>query len=200
MSADPQLTSGIQTDELDPGIRPQDDLFRHVNGRWIERSEIPSDKARYGSFYVLAEEAEKAVRTIIEEAQAAEPGTEQRKIGDLYSSFLDTERIEALGADPLRPALAEVDRIDSVHGFLETLGRLERQGVAGFVQAFVDNDPGHPERYLVFLEQGGIGLPDESYFREEKFEAVREGYRALIERMFVLAGLGGAADAAGRVF
>src|SRR4051794_22797084 len=103
------LNPGIDLDELDPGIRPQDDLFRHVNGRWIERSEIPADKARYGSFYVLAEEAEKAVRAIIEEAQDAEPGTEQRKLGELYTSFLDTERIEALGAEPLRPALAEAD-------------------------------------------------------------------------------------------
>ena len=69
--------SGILTSELDPAIRPQDDLFRHVNGKWIERTEIPSDKARYGSFYILAEEAEKAVRDIIEEASEAEPGTEE---------------------------------------------------------------------------------------------------------------------------
>ena len=65
-----------------------------------------------------------------------------------------------------------------------TLGRLERQGVSGFFQLFVDNDPGDPERYLVFVEQGGIGLPDESYFREEKFAPIREAYRAHLERMF----------------
>src|SRR6476661_10048095 len=69
------LPSGIPVDELDPGIRPQDDLFRHVNGKWIARTEIPADKARYGSFYILAEEAEKAVRDIIIEAQSANPGT-----------------------------------------------------------------------------------------------------------------------------
>lgn len=73
------LAAGIDTDELDPAVRPQDDLFRHVNGKWIARTEIPSDKARYGSFYVLAEEAEKAVRDIIVEAQSAAAGTEERK-------------------------------------------------------------------------------------------------------------------------
>jgi putative endopeptidase len=194
------LESGIALDELDPTIRPQDDLYRHVNGRWIDRSEIPSDKARYGSFYVLAEEAERAVRAIIEEAQHAEPGTEQRKVGDLFTSFMDLERVEALGAAPLAPALEQVDAVASVDDFMATLGRLERQGVNGLMQLFVDNDPGNPERYLVFVEQGGIGLPDESYFREEKFAEVREKYRAFIEQMFTLAGLEGPADAAARVF
>ncbi|MBX9717854.1 MAG: peptidase M13, partial [Microbacteriaceae bacterium] len=69
------LASGIDRAELDPGIRPQDDLYRHVNGRWVARTPIPADKARYGSFMVLAVEAEKAVREIIEQAQSAEPGT-----------------------------------------------------------------------------------------------------------------------------
>ena len=81
--------SGIDTTELDPDIRAQDDLFRHVNGKWIARTEIPEDKARYGSFYVLAEEAEKAVRDIIQESQNAPEGTGARKFGDLYASFID---------------------------------------------------------------------------------------------------------------
>ena len=111
---DASLPSGIHLDELDASIRPQDDLFRHVNGKWIERTEIPSDKARYGSFYLLAEEAERAVRDIIVEAQDAEPGTEERKFGDVYASFMDEEAVEALGAAPLAPLLAEVDAIDSI--------------------------------------------------------------------------------------
>ncbi|AWB88180.1 M13 family metallopeptidase [Salinibacterium hongtaonis] len=191
--------SGIDLDELDPTIRPQDDLFRHVNGRWIKRTQIPSDKARYGSFYVLAEEAEKAVRDIIEESVDAEPGTEQRKFGDLFTSFLDTERIEKLGAEPLKPALAQVDAVDSVPNFVTTLGRLERQGVGGFLQLFVDNDPGNPERYLVFAEQGGLGLPDESYYRDEKFASVREAYEPFVQRMLSLAGVQDAAAAASRI-
>ena len=76
------LRSGIDLDELSPGIRPQDDLFRHVNGAWIDRTEIPDDKARWGSFHLIAEQAEKDVRAIVEESQDAAPGTEARKIGD----------------------------------------------------------------------------------------------------------------------
>ena len=193
------LASGIDRAELDPDIRPHDDLYRHVNGRWVARTPIPADKARYGSFMVLAEEAEKAVREIIEQAQSAEPGTLEKKVGDLYASFMDSERIEALGAAPLAPLLAEVDAIDSVDALLTTLGRLERRGVAGVVQLFVDNDPGDPERYLVFVEQGGIGLPDESYYRDEAHAETRTAYRGHVERMLALAGLDDAGARAERV-
>jgi putative endopeptidase len=192
--------SGINLAELDPAVRPQDDLYRHVNGAWIERTEIPADKARWGSFYLLAEEAEKAVRDIIEEAQSAPEGTEERKIGDLYASFMDEETVERLGATPLAGDLASVDGVTSIPSLLSTLGRLERKGVAGAFHLYVDNDPGNPERYLVFVEQGGLGLPDESYYREEKFQAVRDKYVTFLERMFSLAGFTDAATRAKRVF
>ena len=191
--------SGIDLDELDPTVRPQDDLFRHVNGRWIDRTEIPSDKARWGSFHLLAEEAENAVRDIIVESQDAEPGTETRKIGDVYASFMDTERIEALRLEPLAPLFAQVDAIASIDDVLPTLARIERLGVRGVFQLFVDNDPGNPERYLVFVEQGGIGLPDESYYREEKFAAIREAYAAFVEKMVSLSGVDDAAESARRI-
>ncbi|MGO4102673.1 M13 family metallopeptidase [Leifsonia sp. YAF41] len=197
---DAPLASGIDRAELDPAVRPQDDLFRHVNGKWIARTEIPSDKARWGSFYLLAEGAEKAVQEIILEAQNAEPGTEERKFGDLYASFIDEARIEALGATPLAADLATVDTITSIPSFVSTLGQLERAGVPGAFQLYVDNDPGNPERYLVFVEQGGLGLPDESYFRDEKFAEVRTAYLTFIERMFTLAGVADAAERAQRVF
>ncbi|MEP6841939.1 MAG: M13-type metalloendopeptidase [Pseudolysinimonas sp.] len=194
------LDSGIKLTELDSEIRPQDDLFRHVNGKWIARTEIPSDKARYGSFAELAEAAEKAVREIIEESQSAKPGTEARKVGDLYSSFMDEERIEQVGLSALAGDLDAVQKIDSIATLVAELGRFERLGTSGFLQAFVDNDPGNPERYLVFLEQGGIGLPDESYFREDTFAEIRASYQLFLERMFSLAGLSDPAERAARVF
>ena len=192
--------SGINQTELDSEVRPQDDLFRHVNGKWIARSEIPADKARWGSFTLLAEESEQAVRDIILESQSAEPGTQERKVGDLFASFLDEERIDALGATPLAADLASVDTITSIPELLSALGRLERAGVSGAFGLFVDNDPGNPERYLVMLQQGGISLPDESYYRDEKFADIRVAYLAFLERMFTLSGLDDAAVRAQRVF
>ena len=192
--------SGITLTDLDPAVRPQDDLFRHVNGKWIASTDIPADKARYGSFYKLHEDAERAVRRIIERAQSAKPGSEERKVGDLYASFMDTKAIESRGVAPIAPLLEQALAVSSISAFLSTLGRLERKGVSGFGALFVDNDPGNPQRYVVFVEQAGLGLPDESYFREERFADIRQAYRAHLERMFGLAGLSDAAERAERVF
>jgi putative endopeptidase len=197
---DSATASGIETTELDPAVRPQDDLFRHVNGKWIDRTEIPDDKARWGSFMILAEAAEAAVRDIIQEATTADEGTEERKFGDLFASFMDEDRIEQLGVKPIADQLALASDVDSIPSLLSTIGKLERHGLAGFYQLFVDNDPGNPERYLVFAEQAGISLPDESYFREETFAPVREAFVAHIQRMFELAGFQDAPERAQRVY
>ncbi|WP_417563931.1 M13 family metallopeptidase [Microbacterium sp.] len=192
--------SGLEVDAFNAQIRPQDDLFRHVNGSWIESTPIPDDKARWGSFHFLAEQAETDVRAIVEESQGAEPGTEPRKIGDLYTSFMDTERIAAQGAQPIANQLAAVDAIDSVPAFLATVGRLERDGVGGIIDLYIEPDPGDPERYVPFLIQSGITLPDESYFRLDTFAELRDAYRAHIATMLELAGVDDVADAAARIF
>jgi putative endopeptidase len=192
--------SGLALDELSAEIRPQDDLFRHVNGAWLDRTEIPEDKARWGSFHLIAEQAEKDVRAIVEETRDAEPGTESRKIGDLYTSFMDTERITELGASPLAEQLSRADAIDSIPALLRTLGELERDGIGGLIGLYVEPDPGNPQRYVPFLVQGGLSLPDESYYRLENFEAVRTAYRGHIEKILDLAGLPEAAASADRIF
>ena len=188
--------SGIDLAELDPAIRPQDDLFRHVNGKWIERTEIPGDKARYGSFAVLAENAEEAVRDIITHTEAPAPGlitggseAEADKVAALYASFMDIERVDGLGAEPIAADLERALAVSSVEELVATVAAFERQGLGGFFGMFVDNDPGDPSRYIVFVMQGGIGLPDESYYREEQFAEIREQYRAHIARMLQLVGL-----------
>ncbi len=193
------LPSGIPADELDRGIRPQDDLFRHVNARWLARTEIPADRASYGSAWILAEDAERAVRAIVEEAGSAPEGSEERKFGDLYASFMDAGRAEQLGAQPIREMLAAALAVSSVPELLAALGRLERLGVGGLYQLFVDTDPGNPRRYLVFFEQAAISLPDESYYREERFARVREVFAGHVQRMMELAGLPDADQAARRV-
>ncbi|WP_144754154.1 M13 family metallopeptidase [Curtobacterium pusillum] len=186
--------SGISIDELDATVRPQDDLYRHVNGSWVDATPIPDDKARYGSFTVLAEAAEIAVRDIIERSQQAAPGTEERKVGDLFTSFTDEDRLEALGTAPIEPLLAEIAAIDSTEDVIRIVGRFERLGLPSFLQLFVDNDPGDPESYVVFLEQSGLGLPDESYYREERFADIRTKYREFVAAMFPLAGFEDAGD------
>ena len=191
---------------MNPDIRPQDDLFGHVNGQWLATTEIPADRSSWGSFVALADAAEEHVRLIIEElAQRQsdgadhEPGSNVQKIGDLFASFMDEERVEALGAEPIRGDLEALARIGSHEELAAFVGRIERQGGGGFFGAYVDSDDRDSDRYLVNILQGGLGLPDESYYREDKFADIREAYLAHLERMFVLASVPEPGVAAQRV-
>jgi putative endopeptidase len=191
---------GIDVTELSDEIRPQDDLYRYVNERWMARTPIPADKAGYGAFEQLRERSEAAVREIVEEAQSPSVVGEAKKFGDLYASFMDESRVEALGAAPLADDLALVDTVAEIGDVLRVTGQLQRGGLSGFYGVFVDSDPGNPERYLVMIQQGGIALPDESYYREDHFAPIRDAYVVHVERMFTLAGLDDAATRARRVF
>jgi putative endopeptidase len=193
------LKSGFSLDELSKSVRPQDDLFLYVNESWIESTPIPADRSSYGAFEILRDNSEKAIRAIVDEAKSFDDA-EARKFGDLYASFMDEDRAETLGADPLRDALALVGEVDSVESLLRTVGDLQHQGQAGFYSVFVDNDPGNPERYLAFFEQGGLSLPDESYYREEHFAPIRDAYVVHVRKMLELAELDDAEERAKRIF
>lgn len=193
------MNSGIDVDAIDNDIKPVDDLFRHVNGRWLATAKIPADRATAGSFMDLFDDAEAVVRGIIESCADDPRDDEQRKIGDLFRSFMAVDRVEALGADPLRADLAAVDAIDDIPALIRTLGSVERSGVAGIFGMYVSPDQGDPDRYLVTLVQGGISLPDESYYREEQFAEVRAAYVTHIQRMLELAGFDDAAHRAQQV-
>ncbi len=189
---------------MNPEIRPQDDLFGHVNGRWLEETEIPGDRSSWGPFVQLADTAETRVREIIEHlAAGGEPSIpdsraaeDARKIGALYASFMDTETIAERGLRPVRPVLDAVAALRDVRDLAAFLGELERVGGHGLFGSYVDTDSRDSDRYLFHLSQGGLGLPDESYYREEKFAEVREKYLAYVERLFTLAGHGDPAGAA----
>ncbi len=188
---------------MDLSVRPQDDLFGHVNGHWLATEEIPSDRSSWGGFALIAEEAEQQVRAIVEDAARAAAdaprGSATQQIGDLWTSFMDADRIEALGAEPIQEDLATLAAITDLDGLVAFIGAFERRGGGGFFRSYVDTDDRNSDRYLVNLVQGGIGLPDESYYREAKFEAIRAAYVAYLERMLGLAGLEDAATLAQQV-
>jgi putative endopeptidase len=194
------ISSGIPIEELSGDVRPQDNLYRHMNENWMKRTPIPADRAGYGNFDKLREDSESAIREIVEEAAGEDESVDTQKFRDLYASFMDQERVDALGAEPLRDDLALVDTVNSLSELVTTTGQLQRGGLSGFFGVFVDNDPGNPERYLVFLEQGGISLPNENYYREEQFASVRAAYVVHIQRMLELTGLDDAPARAKRVF
>jgi putative endopeptidase len=182
------IRSGIDLSYVDANARPQDDLFGHVNGRWLTEAPIPPDRATDGAFRHLFDRAEEQVRDLIIEASqsGAAAGTDEQRIGDLYASFLDEDTVERRGVRPLLDELAMIDDAADPTGLAAAMGALQRTGVGGGVAMYVDTDAKNSARYLVHFFQSGIGLPDESYFREEQHAAVLAAYPGHIAQMFSL--------------
>ena len=184
---------------MDLDVRPQDDLFGHVNGRWLAESEIPSDRSSWGPFIQLADIAEEQVHRIIEDLAAVatdgdpaddaatELNADAQKIGDLFASFMDEDRIERLGLRPVRPLVDAVAALRDVRDLAAFLGEFERIGGHGLFGSYVNNDDRDSDRYIVHFVQGGLGLPDESYYREAKFAEIREKYVAYLATLLRLA-------------
>ncbi|WP_308283133.1 M13 family metallopeptidase [Pseudonocardia nigra] len=180
--------SGLDLQWVDPAIRAQDDLFGHVNGRWLATHVIPDDRAQDGSFRELRDKAEADVRAIVEGAEGG-PGSDARKIADLYASFMDVHRVEALGTAPLQPLLDEVAAAADKAALAAVLGRRQREGRVALFGAFVTTDAKDSSRYLVHLSQSGLGLPDESYYRDDTYAEIRTAYVAHLGRLAELVGL-----------
>ncbi len=187
-SADDQK-SGLDQAYIDPKVRPQDDLFRHINGKWLTEAPIPADRPLDGAFYKLRDKSEADLRTIIEASAASQaaPGSEAQKVGDLFASFMNETRADQLGLQPIQADLDAIDAIATRADLIKTMAQLGRTGADGAFGAFVNTDAKQSDRYIVYLGQGGIGLPDESYYRLEKFKPVLDGYLAHVTRMFELA-------------
>ncbi|MDQ4491428.1 M13-type metalloendopeptidase [Sinomonas sp. ASV486] len=197
--ASPHAPSGVDRQYFDEKVRAQDDLYRHVNGGWLSSTEIPSDRALVGTMVQLRDEAEANVRALIEELATAEhpDGSDESKIGAYYRSFMDADAVERLGAAPLQPLLAEIHGVDDVASLVATSGRLGRGGTEGLFGYYAAPDAGNPERVVLYISQGGLGLPDESYYRESKFAEVVTAYEGYLRDAFALLGSATAeADAA----
>ena len=192
--------SGIDLRYVDSDARPQDDLFGHVNGRWLADHEMPPDRATDGAFRLLADRAEEQVRDLITEASGgqersdrgigsgtdAADGTDEQRIGDLYASFMDTDTIASVGVAPLLDELAAVEAAATPDALASLLGALQRTGVGGGTGAYVDTDSKNSTRYLLHLSQSGLGLPDESYYREPQHAEILAAYPKHITRMLTL--------------
>ncbi|MEY3128527.1 MAG: hypothetical protein RIS06_1083, partial [Actinomycetota bacterium] len=183
--------SGLDLSHIDQSVRPQDDLFRFMNGKWLKESKIPEDRASDGAFYWLYEQAEKQVKQIIldQAASKAAAGSNAQKIGDLYNSFMDEDGIEKLGLSPIADDLAKAADIKTVDDFLKTLGGFEARGLSGLFYTYVSTDNKDSTKNIVYLGQSGLSLPDEAYYREDEYKQIRQEFLKHVTKMFELANL-----------
>ncbi|MGH3845485.1 MAG: M13 family metallopeptidase [Pseudonocardiaceae bacterium] len=199
----PPLTSGLLLPGYDRQVHVQDDLFRFANGQWLHTTEIPPDRTRFGAFDALADKADQDLRTIVEQS-AAHPGpagSPDQRIGDFYTSFMDSARLETLGVAPLRASLARIDALTSPADVLRYFADSAQTGTPSPIALSIDQDAKNADAYIPGVSQSGLTMPNRDYYlkTDPKFVTLRDQFRTYASRALGLAGVTDPDAAAGRV-
>ncbi len=196
-----QPAATLDTAGMDRSVKPGDNFFAYANGTWLARTEIPADRSTYTTGAIVAELTDRRVVDLIQEAakSQAAAGSETRKIGDYYATFMDSAAIDAAGLKPLQPTLDSIAAIRDRKGLAHFLGTTLRADVDAFNATnpytedlfglWVAQDLDDPAKYSPFLLQGGLGMPDRSYYVDtsSSMAAIRPKYQAHIAAMLGLA-------------
>jgi putative endopeptidase len=183
-------SSGIELDYVSKTLKPADNFYEYVNEGWLKTTEIPADQSNYGSFSRLDDDAKAAIRQLIEEAAAsrAPAGSDQQKVGDFYSSYINTELRDQLGTAPIRPLLKEVDAAQDPQAVAKLVARLLRVGIAGPLALYISVDAKKSDQYTVYVTQSGTTLPDRDYYLKDdpQYQSARDAFRVYIADMLRL--------------
>ena len=191
-SAGPPLSSGIDLQYVDHDVRPQDDFYRYVNGKWLADTVIPPDKGRVFVLQQLSDQVDGQLRELIQSLQKdidpADP--DQKKIADLYASFTDEAAVDRLDLQPLKAELARIDAVTAKAQITSLIAHFNRIGIAAPYTPQIHQDAKDPGRYVLDLSQDGLGMPDRAYYLQddERLEQVRALYAAHVGKMLTLAG------------
>jgi putative endopeptidase len=180
---------GFDATGMNTSVAPGASFYQYANGTWLKTTQIPADKADYGMFTVLADRSEERTKAILESATGPD-GSNGQRIGDYYKTFMDEAAVEAAGLTPIKAELAAIDKIKDLNGVvLAFAASSHRLGTSPFRTNIVQ-DERDPEKYIVAIAQGGLGLPDRDMYdaKAKQFERVREGYQKYIAAMFTLLG------------
>ena len=196
-----ELTSGFNPSEFSETVRAQDDFFDYVNGPWVENTEMPADKARWGTFDALREQSNKDIRVLVEEVSATENvqnGTPTQKIRDFYNSYMDVEKSNTLGAETIRLELDEIAAANSLDDIYRLFGTLSVYGVDSPIGSSVFSDRKDPNTNVVYISQAGLTMPDRDYYLkdDEQFVKGRQLYLDYVANVFTEAGFENGAERA----
>ncbi len=196
--------NGLDYAGMNVAVRPQDDLFRTMNGTWLEKTAIPADKSYWGSFHQLRDLSDQRVRAIVEElvTHPQKEGSVEQKIAGFYKSFIDTAAIDQAGQKPIQPALEAIAQLKTTRDLVEFFGHWQGMLPTPVILT-VASDPKNPDRYIATSWQGGIGLPDRDYYLktdDARLAKVRAAYQTYLETLLTLAGDADAKGNAERVY
>jgi endothelin-converting enzyme/putative endopeptidase len=175
--------------QMDTRIKPGDDFYNYVNGKWLATATIPADRPNNGMLVAVFDKTEADLHAIVDELSASNPpaGGVDQKVADMYASWMDESAIEARGVEPLKPYLAQIDAAKSRADLMKLIGTIDYQ--APF-SVFVEPDTAEPTRYTVWVSQAGLGMPNRDYYLNmgPKFDAYRAAYLAYVTKLFELVG------------
>jgi putative endopeptidase len=189
----PVLRSGIDLQYVDSSVRPQDDAYQYLNGKWLRTFQLPPDKGAVGSFTAIEDGTEEQLRSIVESLDQATPvdgDADAKKLADLYASFMNEERLEALGLKPLHAEFAAIDAVKDMNALPALMAHMSAIGAGAPYGLGINLDARNSTQYAVILFQSGLGLPDRDYYLKDdsKLKDARVSYRAHIEKMLSMAG------------
>ena len=200
----PVLRSGIDLQYADSSVRPQDDVYQYLNGKWLRTFQLPADKGVVGSFTAVEDTTEEQLRSIVEsldQASLSDGDADSKKLADLYASFMNEEQLEALGLKPLQAEFAAIDAIKDMNSLPVLVAHMNAIGAGAPYGLFVNLDARNSTQYAVSLFQGGLGMPDRDYYLKDdaKLKQARVAYLAHIEKMLSMAGESKAAEHAAAI-
>ena len=184
---------GFDVRDIDAKVRPQDDFFHYASGAWMKKNPIPKEEARWGSFTMLRHATDKQLQTLLDKVahmKRAKAGSPEQMIRDFYRSGMDTAERRARGLAPLLPLLKRIESIKTAQDVVRTVAHLERVGSGGIWGVGIDQDMKNSEKYIIYLGQGGLGMPDRDYYLKDDAEMkrVRSAYEKHLTRLLTLAG------------
>jgi len=201
-----ELGSGIPKENLDLSTTPCENFYQYAAGGWMKANPMPETESRWGSFNKLAKQNDEKIKVILDRlAKGSSPvakGSSEQLVGDFYRSALDTAALERLGTKPVQPYLAKIDALKDKKDLMKLLGELRPAGFGGFFSFYVGLDAKNSQMNIVNLGQGGLGLPDRDYYLKTDAPSleIQKAYVAYMTRLFKLAGVSQAEDAASKVY
>ena len=181
----------VDKSNFDLSVRVQDDLFEHVNGTWLEKTKIPSDKSNYGAFTVLTDLSQSRIKAIVDEVSKGNnvKGTDEQKVADLFRSYMDEAKAEELNAKPIKQELASIEAITSKAEVIDWFAKFNKIGISSPIASGVSQDQGDATKYIMYMSQSGTSLPDRDYYLDAKKQPARDALLVYMEQLFTLAEL-----------
>ena len=188
----------IDLANLDTTVAPGEDFYQYATGGWQKAHPLGAEYARFGSFDMLRENNVTRLNDLFQEMTSlkTEKGSVEQKIADLYKMALDSTRLNAEGAEPIKQYLDAIYAVSDKDGLVKLVADMHNSGESAFFGSYVEADLADSDNQILYLGQGGLGIGNRDYYVDPKNAELKEGYQKFLEKVFGLAGIENPAQAA----